>query len=95
MARTATTAASDRTIDAAVGLWISGDLDSARTAVQTARALREHDAPESLEFGVRILGYQVASLLRAVGGPEALSRMQAQSATHDHDHDHDHDHPHP
>lgn len=52
--------------DAAVGLWVDGDAQSARYALDVATALRDADTPETLDFVPRLLGFQVASLLRAV-----------------------------
>lgn len=52
--------------DAAIGLWVAGDSEGARKALDVATSLREGDAPETLGFVPRILGFQVASLLRAV-----------------------------
>ncbi len=66
--------------DAAVHAWLEGENDDAQSAFAMAAQLRGADAPESLEFAPRLLGYQVASLLRAMGGPEAVARAQAQAA---------------
>ena len=87
--------------DAAVYMWLDGKLGTARAAKDMADALRSNEQPETLEWVPRMLGYQVASLLRAVGGPDAVRKAMAQEAGghdhdhghhHDHDHDHDHDH---
>jgi hypothetical protein len=91
--------------DAAIGMWIEGDATTARALREIAAKIQASAEPETSDEGVRILGYQVASLLRAVGGPAAIQRMQAQAAAqaaagghghehHDHDHDHDHGHHH-
>lgn len=52
--------------DAAVGLWTAGQLGPARQALDVATQLRQHEAPEGLPFVPRLLGFQVASLLRVV-----------------------------
>ena len=65
--------------DMAVHAWLEGEKDQAQAAFGWAHALRGSDAPESLAFAPRLLGYQVASLLRAMGGPEAVARAQAQA----------------
>ena len=85
--------------DAAVGMWMEGDAGTARALQEIAARIQAADEPEVTDEGVRILGYQVASLLRAVGGPAAIQRMQAQAAAqaaggHDHEHDHGHHHHH-
>ena len=66
--------------DAATHAWLEGEMDQAEAAYTMATKLRGSDAPEGLEFAPRLLGYQVASLLRAMGGPEAVARAQAQAA---------------
>lgn len=67
--------------DIAVHCWLAGEQDQAQAAYGWAHALRTADAPESLNFAPRLLGYQVASLLRAMGGPEAVARAQAAAAS--------------
>ena len=66
--------------DLAVHCWLEGEKDQAQAAYGWAHALRSSDTPETLDFAPRLLGYQVASLLRAMGGPEAVARAQAQAA---------------
>lgn len=66
--------------DMAVHAWLEGEQSQAQAAYGWAHALRNTDAPEGLAFAPRLLGYQVASLLRAMGGPEAVARAQAQAA---------------
>jgi len=66
--------------DMAVHCWLEGEKGQAQAAYGWAKALRGADAPEGLAFAPRLLGYQVASLLRAMGGPEAVARAQAQAA---------------
>ena len=66
--------------DAAVHAWLEGEADQAQAAFSMASQLRDADKPEELSFAPRLLGYQVASLLRAMGGPEAVARAQAQAA---------------
>ncbi len=66
--------------DMAVHAWLEGENEQAQAAYGWAHALRSSDAPEGLSFAPRLLGYQVASLLRAMGGPEAVARAQAQAA---------------
>ncbi len=65
--------------DIAVHAWLEGEADQAQAAYAWAQQLRGSDAPEALPFAPRLLGYQVASLLRAMGGPEAVARAQAQA----------------
>lgn len=85
--------------DAAISSWQDGAFDLARAAFDLARALQGASEPESLPWIPQLLGFQVASLLRAVGGPDAVRKaIQEQQARevgggHDHDH-HDHDHGH-
>jgi hypothetical protein len=52
--------------DAAVGLWTEGKGKLARAAFDVSQALRTSEAPESLPWVPRLLGFQVASLLRVV-----------------------------
>lgn len=73
--------------DASVHAWLDGDAAIARAAQDMANQIRQSEKPETLPWVPRLLGYQVASLLRAMGGPEAAAQAQ-----HDHDHDHDHHH---
>jgi hypothetical protein len=87
--------------DAAVAAWCEGEDALASALHAMAAALRGAAEPEKERSAVRIVGYQVASLLRAVGGPEAVAKMmQAESQrvagtqvhVHDENCDHDHDH---
>ncbi len=66
--------------DIAVHAWLEGEKEQAAAAYAWSKQLRSSDAPETLPFAPRLLGYQVASLLRAMGGPEAVARAQAQAA---------------
>jgi len=77
--------------DAASYAWVTGDAAGGRALGEMAAALRTHAEPESLPWAHRVLGYQVASLLRVVtrGGQVPLPGMAAPAAP-DHDHDRDH-----
>ncbi len=76
--------------DVAVAAWIDGETNLARAASDMARTLRDADAPETLPWVPRFLGYQIASLIRAMGGPDAVRQAAAQVRGDDHDHDHEH-----
>lgn len=90
--------------DVAIEAWQEGQASLGRAAFQMAAALRQASEAETIEWAPRLVGYQVASLLRVVGGPDAVrkamqeqqQRVQAQAHVHgpdcDHDHDHAHDH---
>ncbi len=52
--------------DTAVSLWCEGKLDFARAALDAATELRTAEAAEALPWVPRLLGFQVASLLRVV-----------------------------
>lgn len=52
--------------DTAVGLWIDGNGGLARWAFDVANELRDTEAAETLPWVPRLLGFQVASLLRVV-----------------------------
>jgi len=85
--------------DVAIAEWTKGELGLARCAFEMAVELRRNAEPEKLVWVPRFLGYQVASLLRAVGGPDAVRKaMQEQQARLQHEHVHDencnHDHEH-
>jgi hypothetical protein len=79
--------------DAASHAWLMGSPVPARALSDMAKALRDSDEPESMVWAHRVLGYQVASLLRVVtrGGRVPVPGAPAVQS-HDHDHDHDHDH---
>jgi hypothetical protein len=79
--------------DAASHAWLSGEAANARALGEMAGQLRTHAEPESLPWAHRVLGYQVASLLRVVtrGGKVPLPGMPT-AVGGDHDHDHGHDH---
>lgn len=64
--------------DASVHAWLDGKAKVAGAAAAMAGELREASEPEGLPWVPRLLGYQVASLLRIMGGPEAIARAQAQ-----------------
>jgi hypothetical protein len=66
--------------DASVHAWLEGDRDTARAALDMAQQLRNAKEPETIAWAIRVLGYQVASLLRALGGPQAVARAQAEMA---------------
>jgi hypothetical protein len=66
--------------DVAIHAWLEGNNSAARGGLDMAKQLRESDEPETNEWAARLLGYQVASLLRAMGGPEAVRRAQEQMA---------------
>jgi len=68
--------------DAAVGLWSEGKGPLARAAFDAAGQLRG-EAPESLPWVPRLLGFQVASLLRVVqaqGGMQGMPGMPSRTA---------------
>jgi hypothetical protein len=52
--------------DTAVGLWSEGKGELARAAFDVAQELRTAETPEALPWVPRLLGFQVASLLRVV-----------------------------
>jgi hypothetical protein len=52
--------------DAAVSLWAEGKAELARAAFDAATELRSSPTPEALPWVPRLLGFQVASLLRVV-----------------------------
>lgn len=52
--------------DTAVGLWVDGNGTLARAAYDAAQELRTAEAAETLPWVPRLLGFQVASLLRVV-----------------------------
>lgn len=63
--------------DTAVGLWSEGKAELARAAFDAANALRTAEAAETLPWVPRLLGFQVASLLRVVqsqGGTQGMPR---------------------
>ncbi len=69
--------------DAAVGLWVEGNASAARHAFDVATQLRSAEAAESLGWVPRLLGFQVASLLRVVqaqGGMPGMPGGAPQSA---------------
>jgi hypothetical protein len=66
--------------DAAVHAWLDGQAEAAGVASGMARELRQAKEPEALPWVPRLLGYQVASLLRIMGGPDAIARAQQQGA---------------
>lgn len=66
--------------DVSVHAWLEGDFATARPLLDMAQHLRTAEQPEAPSWAVRLLGYQVASLLRALGGPQAVARAQAEMA---------------
>ncbi len=62
--------------DTAVGLWSEGKAELARAAFDVANELRASEAPESLPWVPRLLGFQVASLLRVVQSQGGLPGQQ-------------------
>ena len=80
--------------DAAVYKWQDGELAIARAGLDMAAELRASKTPETIAWVPKLLGFQVASLLRAVGGPDAIRQAQAQADGQDHAHDHSHSHSH-
>jgi hypothetical protein len=66
--------------DVSVHAWLDGDHDTARAVLDMVQQLRTAKEPETIPWAVRLLGYQVASLLRALGGPQAVARAQAEMA---------------
>jgi len=61
--------------DAAVGLWVDGNAAKARHALDVARELRQSETPEALAWVPRLLGFQVASLLRSVQAQGGMPGM--------------------
>jgi hypothetical protein len=76
--------------DTSVHAWLDGNAEAAGVAAAMAGELREASEPETLPWVPRLLGHQVASLLRMVGGPDAIARAQRDAASGADDHDHDH-----
>jgi hypothetical protein len=66
--------------DTAVGLWSEGKGELARAAFDVANELRGSEAPESLPWVPRLLGFQVASLLRVVQSQGGLQGVQLPGA---------------
>jgi hypothetical protein len=66
--------------DAAVHVWLEGDKATGRAVLDMAQTLRTSSEAETIPWAVRLLGYQVASLLRALGGPQAVAKAQAEMA---------------
>ena len=66
--------------DVAIHAWLEGNNSAARGGLDMAQQLRDADEPETSDWATRLLGYQVASLLRAMGGPDAVRRAQEQMA---------------
>jgi hypothetical protein len=74
--------------DASVHAWLDGNEQAAGVAAAMARQLRDAGEPEALPWVPRLLGYQVASLLRILGGPEAIAKAQQGAAPNAEDHGH-------
>lgn len=66
--------------DTAVGLWSEGKAGLARAAFDVAGQLRESEAPEMLPWVPRLLGFQVASLLRVVQSQGGMPGMPTGNA---------------
>ena len=66
--------------DTAIHLWLEDDRAGARKVLDMVQTLQTHDAPESLEWVARLLGFQVASLLRVVQQQQAQQARGAQTA---------------
>lgn len=66
--------------DTAVGLWSEGKAGLARAAFDAAAQLRESEAPEMLPWVPRLLGFQVASLLRVVQSQGGMPGMPTGNA---------------
>lgn len=62
--------------DTAVGLWTEGKGELARAAFDAAGELRTSPTPEALPWVPRLLGFQVASLLRVVQAQGGLPGTQ-------------------
>lgn len=62
--------------DTAVGLWLNGRGELARAAYDAANELRATEAAETLPWVPRLLGFQVASLLRTVQQQGGMPGMQ-------------------
>ena len=78
--------------DAAVHAWLDGNNEVAGIVSAMARQLRDASEPETLSWVPKLLGYQVASLLRMLGGPDAIARAQAQAQGQPQGGEPDHDH---
>lgn len=52
--------------DSAIHTWLENDFEAARKLDDMAKTLQGHDEPETLKWVARLLGFQVASLLRVV-----------------------------
>lgn len=61
--------------DTAVSLWSEGKTDIARAALDAATELRTAEAAEALPWVPRLLGFQVASLLRVVQAQGGMPGM--------------------
>jgi hypothetical protein len=66
--------------DVAAFLWQDGEDGTARAAYDMAQALRSSESPHEVEWIVRIVGYQVASLIRQMGMPVPQANAGAESA---------------
>jgi len=67
--------------DAAISHWLAGRGAIARAVFDMAKDLRNLPEPEKLDFAAVLVGHQVASLLRQMGGPEAVRKaMREQEA---------------
>lgn len=64
--------------DVAVHLWLEDEAAPARKLLDMANALREADEPEALPWVARLVGFQVASLLRVVGEQQKQQAAAAQ-----------------
>lgn len=62
--------------DTAVSLWTEGKGELARAAFDVAQELRSSPTPEALPWVPRLLGFQVASLLRVVQSQGGMPGMQ-------------------
>jgi hypothetical protein len=79
--------------DAGAHAWLMGNAATGRALGEMAEALRSSAEPETLPWAHRVLGYQVASLLRVVTRNGQVPVPGMPVAGHDHDHaGHDHDH---
>jgi len=63
--------------DAAIHLWLEGDVSAARKLSDMVSALVDNDEPETMEWVARLLGFQVASLLRVVQQQQAQEEQRA------------------
>lgn len=62
--------------DAAIHLWLEGDAQAARKLSDMVAAIADNKAPETMTWVARLLGFQVASLLRVVQRQQQAQEQQ-------------------